>query len=226
MEGRAHYSVRELNKLHARRIKDTIIEYTVVRILVAGLTQKGCPLYGVSPETLRQIVAHASPHSEPLVYPMVEQLSEEALNRELAHFRICVRKRPMLPFEKEADEFDVVETDIKRGTIVCHDGQLARSGRRLTMAHKYYHFDRVWGQHADNRTVFMQEVKPLVEWSMQGRCSTVLCYGQTGTGKTHTMNGMLTHVATALAGEHVEVVFFGQAKHSQILRLKSPRGRH
>ena len=54
----------------------------------------------------------------------------------------------------------------------------------------------------------MQEVKPLVEWSMQGRCSTVLCYGQTGTGKTHTMNGMLTHVATALAGEHVEVVFF------------------
>jgi len=170
--------------------------------------QQGCPFYGISPETLRQIVAHASPHSEPLVYPMVEQLTAEPLLRDEVHFRICVRKRPMLSFEIEAQEFDVVETDTRRQTIVCHDGQLARSGRRLAMSHKYYHFDRVWGQHAANLTVFAQEVSPLVDWSLAGNSSTLLCYGQTGTGKTHTMNGMLTHVAGALVGEQIEVVFF------------------
>ena len=207
LDGRAHYSVRELNKMHAARLKHTIAEYHMVCILVAGMTQKGSPFFGVSPETLRQIVSHASPHSESLVYFITERQEalKKSLNREDSHFRISVRKRPMLPFEKEAEEFDVVDTDIKRGTIVCHDGQLARSGRRLTMAHKYYQFDRVWGQHASNQTVYEQEVKPLVEWALSGHNATVLCYGQTGTGKTYTQNGILTHVAEALKGEHIEV---------------------
>ena len=38
--------------------------------------------------------------------------------------------------------------------------------------------------------------------------STVICYGQTGTGKTYTMVGMLERVARDLEGLSVEVVFF------------------
>jgi len=178
-------------------MKDCIVEYHVVRVLLAGLSQKGSPFHGISPETLRQIVSHASPHSEPLVYPLLDQMNQPPLEREESHFRIAVRKRPLLSFELEQGEHDVVDTDHVRSTLVCHDGCLARSGRRLTMAHRHYMFDRVWGKTADNETVYNQEVKPLVEWAMSGKNSTVLCYGQTGTGKTHTMNGMVQHVAKA-----------------------------
>lgn len=45
-----------------------------------------------------------------------------------------------------ADDYDVVDCDVSRGTITCHEGCLARSGRRLTMNHRFYQFDRVWGK--------------------------------------------------------------------------------
>ena len=82
-----------------------------MRVLVAGLAQEGSLLYGIGAELLRQIVSLASPHSTPLVYNLCEQAAAEPLCREQSHFRIAVRKRPMLEFERKAGEYDVVDTD-------------------------------------------------------------------------------------------------------------------
>jgi len=208
IDGRAHFSIRELNRLHAQRMKDTIREYHIVRTLVIGLEQPGCPLYGLTKEQLEKIISHYTDHSEPLVQHLHSQRLLCPLGRGDSHLRIAVRKRPLLPFELKSGEYDVIDTDHSQSTIVCHDGCLARSGRRLTMNHRFYRFDKIWGQNTDNAQVFNEEVKPLVDWTMAGNNSTVLCYGQTGTGKTHTLMGALTHVVEALQGEDIEVIFF------------------
>eukprot|EP00835_Amoeboradix_gromovi_P005289 NODE_484_length_7802_cov_0.227184.p1 type:complete len:765 gc:universal NODE_484_length_7802_cov_0.227184:5265-2971(-) len=53
---------------------------------------------------------------------------------------------------------------------------------------KTFVFDKVLGHLVDNKTVF-QQVQPLIDQVLQGFNATILAYGQTSTGKTHTILG-------------------------------------
>ncbi|KAG5182648.1 P-loop containing nucleoside triphosphate hydrolase protein, partial [Tribonema minus] len=55
-----------------------------------------------------------------------------------------------------------------------------------------YIYDKVFGPYATQEEVFDQTVKPIVGEMLQGFNCTVFAYGQTGTGKTYTMEGELT----------------------------------
>ena len=57
---------------------------------------------------------------------------------------------------------------------------------------KTFSFDKVFGQYSTQREVFNSMVAPVVDEVMQGFNCTVFAYGQTGTGKTHTMEGNVT----------------------------------
>ena len=52
-----------------------------------------------------------------------------------------------------------------------------------------YNFDGVFGHETTQRAIFDQSVKSIVEGVMQGFNGTVFAYGQTSSGKTHTMTG-------------------------------------
>lgn len=52
-----------------------------------------------------------------------------------------------------------------------------------------YTLDRVYGPDTDTRTVYQHSVRDLVHGAMDGYHTAVLAYGQTATGKTHTMTG-------------------------------------
>lgn len=52
-----------------------------------------------------------------------------------------------------------------------------------------YTLDRVFGTDATTDEIYHESVAPLVKAAMEGYNSTVLAYGQTSTGKTHTMTG-------------------------------------
>ncbi|KAJ1035663.1 hypothetical protein NDA18_000440 [Ustilago nuda] len=60
------------------------------------------------------------------------------------------------------------------------------------MRQKSYHFDHVFGPEADQGMVYQDVVGPILEQVMSGYNCTIFAYGQTGTGKTHTMEGDLT----------------------------------
>eukprot|EP00743_Colponemidia_sp_Colp-15_P011470 GILK01012801.1.p1 GENE.GILK01012801.1~~GILK01012801.1.p1 ORF type:complete len:968 (+),score=214.11 GILK01012801.1:43-2904(+) len=62
-----------------------------------------------------------------------------------------------------------------------------------------YSFDRVFGIDASQEEVYMEAGRPLLESALQGYHGTLLCYGQTGTGKTYTM-GILTRVGSEHGG--------------------------
>jgi Cdc6-like AAA superfamily ATPase len=63
------------------------------------------------------------------------------------------------------------------------------------MRHLLYKFDRVFGGDSNNDEVTGHVVRPLVSHAVQGGDSTILCYGQTGTGKTYTLMASLKCVA-------------------------------
>ncbi|KAF8590615.1 kinesin-domain-containing protein [Ramaria rubella] len=54
-----------------------------------------------------------------------------------------------------------------------------------------YAFDRVFGPEADQAMVYSDVVAPILEQVLMGYNCTLFAYGQTGTGKTHTMQGDL-----------------------------------
>ncbi|ETM47628.1 hypothetical protein L914_07699 [Phytophthora nicotianae] len=93
--------------------------------------------------------------------------------------QVAVRCRPLNSREKAAG----------RGAVVqCkpHSNELA------VVKRKTYTFDRVFGQYSTQKDVFTSVVRPAVDEALAGYNCTVFAYGQTGTGKTYTMQGDLS----------------------------------
>lgn len=57
---------------------------------------------------------------------------------------------------------------------------------------KKFTFDRSFGPSSQQNEVYRAVVEPLIEEVLSGYSCTVFAYGQTGTGKTHTMVGDAT----------------------------------
>jgi hypothetical protein len=51
-------------------------------------------------------------------------------------------------------------------------------------------FDRVFGHDSTQTEVFDYVAKPIIEGALEGWNGTLFCYGQTSSGKTHTMEGI------------------------------------
>ncbi|RLN96471.1 hypothetical protein BBJ28_00000621 [Nothophytophthora sp. Chile5] len=93
--------------------------------------------------------------------------------------QVAVRCRPLNAREKAAG----------RGAIVqCKPN----ANEVAVVKRKTYHFDRVFGQYSTQKDVFQAVVRPAVDEALAGYNCTVFAYGQTGTGKTYTMQGNLT----------------------------------
>ncbi|CAE7354894.1 KIN13B, partial [Symbiodinium natans] len=117
------------------------------------------------------------------------------------------RKRPLLKFELAAGEWDCVSVSRRDARIVCHDGRLHRTGRRLEVMHKKFTLDRVYGSDVSDAEFYRDAVQPVVA-SLNGKQATIMFYGQTGTGKTHTFNACWQRIGHDLAGRSISVTFF------------------
>ena len=58
---------------------------------------------------------------------------------------------------------------------------------RLTKGSKLFEFDKVFDDQSSQGSVFEEVAKPLIENAFLGFHGTLFAYGQTGTGKTHTI---------------------------------------
>eukprot|EP00331_Platyophrya_macrostoma_P023561 CAMPEP_0176462128 /NCGR_PEP_ID=MMETSP0127-20121128/35080_1 /TAXON_ID=938130 /ORGANISM="Platyophrya macrostoma, Strain WH" /LENGTH=236 /DNA_ID=CAMNT_0017853981 /DNA_START=105 /DNA_END=811 /DNA_ORIENTATION=+ len=98
------------------------------------------------------------------------------------NIRVVVRCRNLLPNELERGDKAVVRMDLATNQVVLQHA----IGDPETFA-----FDAVYNNTYTQRDIFLQEVQPLVEAVLQGYNATVFAYGQSGSGKTHTMTGKL-----------------------------------
>lgn len=97
--------------------------------------------------------------------------------------QVAVRCRPINAEERKAGHSTVVTCDSENKAIKVAYGP---AGKKFM---KSFNFDKVFGMYSRQEEVFNSMVKPIVEESLAGFNCTIFAYGQTGTGKTHTMEG-------------------------------------
>eukprot|EP00284_Hemiselmis_tepida_P000280 CAMPEP_0174950646 /NCGR_PEP_ID=MMETSP1355-20121228/94441_1 /TAXON_ID=464990 /ORGANISM="Hemiselmis tepida, Strain CCMP443" /LENGTH=459 /DNA_ID=CAMNT_0016198277 /DNA_START=43 /DNA_END=1420 /DNA_ORIENTATION=- len=98
--------------------------------------------------------------------------------------KVVVRCRPMSRKETEDARQRIVEMDGKTGQIMVKNPEAdARE------APKPFTFDQVYDWNSPQDYVFQTTAQPIVDSVLHGYNGTVFAYGQTGTGKTHTMEG-------------------------------------
>lgn len=111
--------------------------------------------------------------------------SRNSKSKECTNVQVVVRCRPQNSREKANREPVIVSTDSER----CEVHVRQRFSAAVSEKVKRFTFDHVFGQHATQSELYETVVAPVVQEVMQGFNCTVFAYGQTGTGKTHTMEG-------------------------------------
>lgn len=217
-DGRVHISHREQTKLRSSEFEEAINQYDIIQFFIKELTykindDKSTLFTRLNIETTRIIIDYAYPGQGVLLTSdlmMYEQIHDKenihTYGNDNFPFRLCARKRPLQEFELKENAYDCIDTKTNSTTI--HEGRLARNGRQLSMRHIKYTIDRVWDETVDNQKLCIEEIDPLINYVFDGNNATVICFGQTGTGKTYTLMGALEHVSSRFVGSSIAVSFF------------------
>lgn len=99
--------------------------------------------------------------------------------------RVVVRCRPFSRKEEITECENILEIDDKLGQIIIRNPKAPPDEPM-----KVFTFDSVYGWSSNQSDVYDDAVRPLVESVLQGFNGTIFAYGQTGTGKTYTMQGV------------------------------------
>ncbi|KAL4456588.1 hypothetical protein ABPG74_000695 [Tetrahymena malaccensis] len=98
-------------------------------------------------------------------------------------FKVAVRCRPLSNIEIQDGRDSVVSVNSQRGEILIKPNN--DPAERLII----FTFDEVLGPDTQQDTVYQSIAYPIVESALEGYNGTIFAYGQTGTGKTHTIQG-------------------------------------
>ncbi|KAM6969072.1 kinesin-like protein KIF3B [Tautogolabrus adspersus] len=99
--------------------------------------------------------------------------------------RVVVRCRPLSRKEEATACQNILDIDDKLGQITIRNPKAPPDEPM-----KVFTFDSVYGWESKQNDIYDDAVRPLVESVLHGFNGTIFAYGQTGTGKTHTMQGV------------------------------------
>lgn len=100
------------------------------------------------------------------------------------NIQVVVRCRPFNAVERKSNSHGVVECESSRKELTVRTGNVNdKTGR------KTYTFDMVFSPSAKQIDVYRSVVCPILDEVIMGYNCTIFAYGQTGTGKTFTMEG-------------------------------------
>ncbi|XP_016097347.1 kinesin-like protein KIF3B [Sinocyclocheilus grahami] len=100
--------------------------------------------------------------------------------------KVVVRCRPMNEKERAANFQRVVSVDVKFGQVAVRNSRGASSHEHP----KVFTFDSVYDWNSKQMELYDETFRPLVDSVLFGFNGTIFAYGQTGTGKTFTMEGV------------------------------------
>ncbi|KAG8578806.1 hypothetical protein GDO81_010625 [Engystomops pustulosus] len=98
--------------------------------------------------------------------------------------KVVVRCRPLNEREKAMGNKMAVHVDEIRGTIAVHKVD------SMNEPPKTFTFDTVFGTDSKQLDVYNLTARPIIDSVLEGYNGTIFAYGQTGTGKTFTMEGV------------------------------------
>ncbi|XP_052801351.1 kinesin-II 95 kDa subunit-like [Mya arenaria] len=99
--------------------------------------------------------------------------------------RVVVRCRPMASTEESKGFERVIDMNTKKGIIELKNPKLSAAEPKKTFT-----FDSVYDWNSKQRDLYDETFRDLVDNVLQGFNGTIFAYGQTGTGKTFTMQGV------------------------------------
>ncbi|XP_061545979.1 kinesin-like protein KIF11 [Phycodurus eques] len=99
------------------------------------------------------------------------------------NIQVVVRCRPFNTVERKSS-YNVIDCDPSRREVLVRTGSIVDKSSKKT-----YTFDMVFGPAAKQIDVYRSVVCPILDEVIMGYNCTVFAYGQTGTGKTFTMEG-------------------------------------
>lgn len=100
--------------------------------------------------------------------------------------QVVVRCRPISDKELDADCTEVVSVYPKRGVIEVENPKAKADNEK----NKIFTYDGVYDWNSTQQSIYDETVRPLVASVLEGYNGCVFAYGQTGTGKTFTMEGV------------------------------------
>ncbi|XP_041713088.2 kinesin-like protein KIF3B isoform X2 [Coregonus clupeaformis] len=100
--------------------------------------------------------------------------------------KVVVRCRPMNEKERAANFERVVEVDVELGQVAVRNPRGAAAHQHP----KVFTFDSVYDWNSKQVDLYDETFRPLVDSVLLGFNGTIFAYGQTGTGKTYTMEGV------------------------------------
>ena len=114
--------------------------------------------------------------------------------------KVVVRCRPMTEKEIRDGHIRIVEMDTVRGVVELSHSNASMSASSLkssfsdmslpSQVKKTFTFDAVYDWNSKQMDLYDETARPLVDSVLEGFNCTIFAYGQTGTGKTFTMEGV------------------------------------
>ncbi|TMW60724.1 hypothetical protein Poli38472_000766 [Pythium oligandrum] len=105
--------------------------------------------------------------------------------------KVCVRIRPLNAKERQEQTKSCIRIAASLDGLTSNNrsSQATALQQLIVGKDRAFTFDTVFGIESSQEEIYRNSVAPLVEGFLEGYNATVLAYGQTGTGKTHTMSG-------------------------------------
>eukprot|EP00742_Colponemidia_sp_Colp-10_P004246 GILJ01004530.1.p1 GENE.GILJ01004530.1~~GILJ01004530.1.p1 ORF type:complete len:795 (-),score=178.48 GILJ01004530.1:126-2510(-) len=98
--------------------------------------------------------------------------------------RVVIRCRPFNERERDESRSRIVEMNVAQGQVLVTNPKADADEPS-----KPFTFDQVYDWTCTQDAIYNETAFPIVESVLQGYNGTIFAYGQTGTGKTHTMEG-------------------------------------
>ncbi|GIX91327.1 kinesin-like protein KIF3A [Caerostris extrusa] len=103
---------------------------------------------------------------------------------EAENIKVVLRCRPMNENEKSANYRSIVEINHVEGSVTLSNPNTSEYDPPKTFT-----FDTVFGTDSTQLDVYNLAARPIIDNVLEGYNGTIFAYGQTGTGKTFTMEG-------------------------------------
>uniref|UniRef100_A0A096LR59 Kinesin-like protein n=1 Tax=Poecilia formosa TaxID=48698 RepID=A0A096LR59_POEFO len=107
-------------------------------------------------------------------------------NKSSESVKVVVRCRPLSRKEESnGPAGGIVQMDLRLGQVILKNPRAPPSEPQKTFT-----FDAVYDSSSKQRDLYDESVRPLIDSVLAGFNGTIFAYGQTGTGKTYTMQGL------------------------------------
>ncbi|XP_030642735.1 kinesin family member 3Cb [Chanos chanos] len=110
----------------------------------------------------------------------------QSIGKRCETVKVVVRCRPVNKKEETMNHEKIVEVDTRLGQVSIQNPKTPGS------VMKTFTFDAVYDMASKQNDLYDYSCKPLIDSVLRGFNGTIFAYGQTGTGKTYTMQGLPT----------------------------------